>query len=68
MLILLRFVCCSQSVGRRTDQPLNSSQLILIASLGGPGDLAGSGGRFGCGKSSGQATAATAEQAIPGNR
>ena len=39
---------------------------LLIACLGGPGDSAGPGGRFGCGRSSGQATLATEAKTIPG--
>ena len=36
---------------------------MLTASFRGPGDLSASGGRFGCGKSSGKAIAATKEKA-----
>ena len=41
------------------------SYQFLIASVGGPGDLDGSGGRFSCGRNSGLATTATTEKATP---
>ena len=52
---------CLLSLGGRANEIIIARQ-ILIASLGGPGDLSRSGGGFDCGESSGKAITATTEK------